>query len=372
MTRASSSTAPAATRLRTGYTTGACAAAAARAACRAALSGAPVEAITITLPNGTETRFAVALCEPGPGIARCGVVKDAGDDPDVTHGALIVAEVALADHPGVVIRGGRGVARVTLPGLGLAVGTEAINPVPRRNIEAMVLAELARSGRAGARVMISVPDGEALATRTLNARLGLVGGISILGTTGVVRPFSTSAWRASVLRAIDVARAAGLAHLVLTTGGRTEAAAMRLLPALPELAFVQVGDFVGDGLSGARRQGARRVSVVAMVGKLAKMAAGCRQTHASRGAVDLALLASLAGEAGAGAALRASVAAANTARHALELCRAAGLHRLPALLCRRAVEALAPCAGPELRLEAALIDFDGACLGAHPPLEEAA
>lgn len=372
MSRATSPSGPAVARLRTGYTTGACAAAAARAACRAARSGEPVEAVAITLPNGQEARFAVALCEPGTGTARCGVVKDAGDDPDVTHGALIVAEVVLLDAPGVVVRGGRGVARVTRPGLGLEVGAEAINPVPRRNIEAMVAAELLGSGRAGARVTISVPDGEALAARTLNPRLGLLGGISILGTTGVVRPFSTAAWRASVLQAIDVARAAELTHLVFTTGGRTEAAAMRLLPALPELAFVQVGDFVGAALRGTRRRGVERVSIVAMVGKLAKMAAGLLQTHASHGEVDLALLAALAEEAGSGQDLRDRVASANTARHALDLCREAGLDRLPALLCRRAVEALSPCAGPAVRLAAVLVDFEGAPLGAHPPLQEAA
>lgn len=357
--------------LRTGYTTGACAAAAARAACRAALGGGSVREVAVTLPNGQPATFAVARCEPSSGAARCGVVKDAGDDPDVTHGALVVAEVSLDGRPGVRVEGGEGVARVTRPGLGLEVGSPAINPVPRRNIEAMVAAELAGSGHPGALVTISVPGGEALAAATLNPRLGLVGGLSILGTTGVVRPFSTSAWRASVLQAIEVARAAGLAHLVFTTGGRTEAAAMRLLPGLPELAFVQAGDFMGAALRGARRRGVARATVVAMAGKLLKLAAGLGQTHASQGEVDLALLAALAAEAGAPPPLCQEVRAANTARHALDLCRAAGLDGLAALLCRRAAAALARWAGASLSLRAVLVDFDGAPLGAFPPLPEA-
>ncbi|HET9553309.1 MAG TPA: cobalt-precorrin-5B (C(1))-methyltransferase, partial [Anaeromyxobacteraceae bacterium] len=356
----------------TGYTTGACAAAAARAACRAAVSGKPSRQVTVTLPNGQPATFAVARCEPSAGAARCGVVKDAGDDPDVTHGALVVADVLLDGRPGVRVQGGEGVARVTRPGLGIEVGSHAINPVPRRNIEAMVAAELEGSGHPGALVTISVPGGEALAASTLNPRLGLVGGISILGTTGIVRPFSTSAWRASVLQAIDVARAAGLSHLVFTTGGRTEAAAMRLLPALPEQAFVQAGDFMGAALRGARRRGVAGATVVAMVGKLLKLAAGLGQTHASQGEVDLALLASLAAEAGAPQPVCQQVRCANTARHALDLCRGERLDRLAALLCLRAAAALAPWAGARLALRAVLIDFDGAPLGAFPPLQQEA
>lgn len=371
MIRASSSTAPAAARLRTGYTTGACAAAAARAACRAALSGAPVEAITITLPNGTETRFAVALCEAGPGVARCGVVKDAGDDPDCTHGAEIVAEVELQDAPGVEIRGGAGVATVTRPGLGLALGAPAINPVPRRNIAEMVAAELAAAGRPGALVTVSVPRGEELARATLNARLGLVGGISILGTTGVVRPFSTAAWRASLVQAIDVARAEGIAHLVLTTGGRTERFAMALWPGLPATAFVQAGDDVGLGARHAARRGARAVTVVAMVGKLAKLAAGALQTHVSRSSVDLGFMAERAVDCGAPGEVVAAIARANTARHALELAELAGVAALPARLCRSAADALAREVGPGVAVRAALVGFDGALRAAYPALTEA-
>jgi cobalt-precorrin-5B (C1)-methyltransferase len=363
--------ADAAPALRTGFTTGACAAAAARAAARALLTGAPVSAIGIVLPNGQEARFAVARCERGQGRARCGVVKDAGDDPDVTHGAEIVAEVAITDRPEVEVRGGPGVAMVTRPGLGLEPGQPAINPVPRRNIAEMVRLELEAAGRTGAVVTISVPEGERLAALTLNPRLGLLGGISILGTTGIVRPFSTAAWQVSVTQAIDVARAAGQPHLVLTTGGRTERFAMALLPGLPEQAFIQVGDDVGLGLRHAAQRGTARATVVAMVGKLAKMAAGATQTHVSRSRVDAAVLGEVAAASGAGPALAAEIARANTARHALELADAAGLDGFAPRLCRRAAEALAREAGAAMQVRAVLVDFEGTARAAFPPSAEA-
>ncbi len=357
--------------LRTGFTTGACAAAAARAAARALLTGAPVAAIAIVLPNGREARFEISRCELEVQRARCGVVKDAGDDPDVTHGAEIVAEVSLSRRPGVVLRGGEGVATVTRPGLGLEPGQPAINPVPRRNITDMVGLELEAAGRSGATVTISVPDGERLAALTLNPRLGLVGGLSILGTTGIVRPFSTAAWQASVTQAIDVALAAGQPHLVLTTGGRTERFAMALLPDLPEQAFVQAGDDMGLALRHATRRGAVRATVVAMVGKLAKMAAGATQTHVSRSRVDAAVLAHLAAAAGAGSELVAGIAQANTARHALELADAARLDGFAPALCRRAAEALARETGAPLRLRTVLVDFEGTERAAFPRSREA-
>ncbi len=356
--------------LRTGFTTGACAAAAARAAVRCLLTGDPVTEIGITLPNGQPARFAVSRCERDGGRARCGVVKDAGDDPDCTHGAEIVAEVELREAPGVELRGGPGVATVTKLGLGLEVGAPAINPVPRRNITEMVLAELAGSAHRGAAVTVSVPCGEEIARATLNARLGLLGGISILGTSGIVRPFSTAAWQASVVQAIDVARAEGLEHLVLTTGGRTERFAMALLPSLPETAFIQVGDDVGLGLRHSARRGAAQVTVVAMVGKLAKMAAGAMQTHVSRSQVDAEMLAALAAECGASPDLAEAIRHANTARHALDLAGAAGLEELPDRICRRAAGALAREAGPALPVRAVFVGFDGAVRAAHPPLPE--
>lgn len=352
--------------LRTGYTTGACAAAAARAAARLARSGEAPGAIEITLPNGKPASFAIARAERRGTVALCAVVKDGGDDPDCTHGAEIVAEVELSPGGGIELRGGAGVATVTKPGLGLALGAPAINPVPRRNIADMVAAELGGSASAGARVTISVPRGEELARGTINARLGLVGGISILGTTGIVRPFSTRAWEASVAKAIDVARAQGQGELVLTTGGRTEAHAMRLRPGLPEDAFVQVGDAIGAALRHAAARGVARVEIVAMVGKMSKLAAGALQTHASRSEVDLGFLAARAAELGAAETLRAELAAANTARHALEIWRREGLvDGMAAALCS---EAAARCAeaAPGVAVATALVGFEGELLGRHP------
>ncbi|HSM94240.1 MAG TPA: cobalt-precorrin-5B (C(1))-methyltransferase [Anaeromyxobacteraceae bacterium] len=347
--------------LRTGFTTGACAAAAALAAARALREGRVPSAVELRLPNGTPARFAVARGELRAASASCAVVKDAGDDPDVTHGAEIVATVTLRDAPGVTVRGGPGVATVTKPGLGLEVGGPAITAIPRRHVGETVAAALAGTGR-GADVELSVPRGEALARQTLNARLGLVGGISILGTTGLVRPFSAAAFGASVMRAVDVAAATAHRELILSTGARTEAAAMREHPALDETAFVQAGDCIGIGLSRAAHRGIPRVRLYAMVGKLAKVAAGMMQTHASRGEVDTRLLAALAQEAGATPERRAAIERATTARHALELAEGAKLDRFPAVLCARVAERCAEHVQRRLAIEVVMIGFDGEAL----------
>jgi cobalt-precorrin-5B (C1)-methyltransferase len=352
--------------LRTGFTTGACAAAAARAAVRYALTGALPSTIDITLPSGRPATFAIARGERRGAGALCAVRKDAGDDPDVTNGAEIVAEVELRAEPGIEVCGGPGVATVTRPGLGLEVGGPAINPAPRRNIAEMVAVELAAGGGNGARVRISVPRGEELAPATLNPRLGLTGGISILGTTGIVRPFSTAAWRMSVVAAIDVAAAAGRRTLVFTTGGRSEAWAMRLWPALPEDAFIQVGDAVGAALRRASRVGATAIEVVAMVGKMSKLAAGQLAIHAHDGAVDLSFLAAVTAECGGSSALQAAVAGQTTARGALEAWRREGLAgRIGAALCRHAAERCG-AAAPGVAVRATLLGFEGEVLAQSP------
>jgi cobalt-precorrin-5B (C1)-methyltransferase len=294
------------------------------------------------------------------------VIKDAGDDPDCTHGAEIVAEVQLSPLAGIVVRGGPGVATVTKPGLGLPVGGPAINPIPRRNITEMVAQELVGAAWPGAVVTISVPGGEELAKKTTNARLGLLGGISILGTSGIVKPFSTAAYRASVVQAIDVARERGIEEVVFTTGGKSEAYAMALFPLLPEEAFVQVGDFVGTGLRHAARRGARRAVVCGMIGKLSKMADGKMMTHAAGSEVNMALLSGLAVELGAPADLCEQIRGANTARHVLELCATSGFAGITSLVCRRVVDHARAHAGGDLEVHALLVDFDGKLLGQHP------
>jgi len=352
---------------REGFTTGACAAAAAKAGARVLVTGALLEAIESTLPDGSKRTFLLERCEVSGARATCSVVKDGGDDPDCTHGAEIVAEVELRDAPGVELRGGEGVARVTKPGLGLEVGGPAINPVPRRNITEMVEEELVRTApRKGAVATISVPGGEEMATHTINARLGLLGGISILGTTGIVKPYSTAAYKASVVQAIDVARERGVDTLVLTTGGKSEAYAMRLFPELAEEAFVQVGDFVGVGVRHAARRRARRAVVVGMIGKLSKMADGKTMTHAAGSEVNMELLAELAGALGARGEIVAEIRVANTARHVLELAQREGLTGLASAVAARAVEKLTAHAGAPLDVHAVLVDFDGTTLGRHP------
>jgi cobalt-precorrin-5B (C1)-methyltransferase len=359
--------------LRTGFTTGACAAAAAKAAARVLLRHELLEQIETVLPNRQRVVFPLERCERLPDAALASIIKDGGDDPDCTHGAEIVATVRRIPQPGVVqIRGGEGVATVTKPGLGLTVGEAAINPVPRKNITEMVSEELAVDPAAGAEVTISVPRGAELALETTNARLGLLGGISILGTTGIVRPYSTAAFRASVVQAIDVAKERGLAEVVLTTGGKSEAFAMKLFPALPEEAFVQMGDFVGVALKHAKRRGLSTVRIVGMIGKLSKMANGKMQTHVAGSEVNLELLAEFAAELGADAETRAQIAAANTARHVLELCEARGLLGISNLICRKACAHGLARIGGDLDVRAYMVDFSGALLGQWPEHGETA
>src|SRR5918997_392917 len=249
------------------------------------------------------------------------------------------------------------VGLVTKPGLGLTVGGPAINEVPRRMISYSV-EEVLNPAERGVRVVISVPGGEKMAEKTTNPRLGIVGGISILGTTGIVRPFSTASWRASVGQAISVMGAQGHDTLVLSTGGLTEKAAMRLLPDLEEVCFVEVGDFTGYALKGAAKNRLERVFFVGMVGKLTKLAAGVMMTHWTRSKVDNELLAEVTEKTGGDAGLVEEVQNANTARHAYELWREAGLKEAPHLLCALAAENLKEYAEGKLEAHVLMVDFD--------------
>jgi cobalt-precorrin-5B (C1)-methyltransferase len=306
---------------RKGYTTGACSAAAARAAALGLVHGRVPDQVECELPNGRRVLFAVTDGRCDGDTAHAVVIKDAGDDPDVTDQAPLTADVSrLPDTPGIVkLKGGPGVGIVTQQGLGLEVGGPAINPVPRRNIEANVRAvagELLE--RAGLEVTLSVPGGEEIAKRTLNYRLGIVGGISILGTTGIVHPYSTAAFRASVVQAIEVAASQGQDTVVLTTGGRTERFVMNELPRLAPACFVQMGDFLRYALDTVVKCGIRHVVIGGMVGKLTKIAQGETITHANRNTVDTDLLAELAAEIGVPEAVRAEIRASAMARYAHE------------------------------------------------------
>ena len=362
--------------LRPGWTTGACAAAAAKAATAALVTGEPQAWTEIALPSGRRVTFATERCElPRPGRAEAVVVKDAGDDPDVTHGAHLTATVSwLPAGSGLRLDGGVGVGVVTKPGLGLEVGGPAINPVPRAMITASVAEALAAAPKPavaerGLSVVISVPEGEVMARKTTNARLGILGGISILGTTGVVRPFSTAAWRASVEQAVSVlaAQAAETSQdpvLVLCTGGRTEKGAMALFPELPEVSFVEVGDFTGAAIRRCVEHGVRRVVFVGMAGKLTKLGSGVLMTHYTRSKVDCSLLGDITLAVGGPAELAARVGAANTARHGYELWEAAGLlGAAGSELCRRVAAVLERFAADEcggaIHAEVVMVDFSG-------------
>lgn len=349
--------------LRTGWTTGTCASAAARAAALHLTCGRPQRWVEVALPSGRRVTFAVdRAAELRPGRTEAVVVKDAGDDPDVTHGSHLTATVRWRPRPGLALHGGVGVGVVTRPGLGLEVGEPAINPVPRRMI-GQAVDEVIDTAARGVEVTISVPDGELRARKTTNAKLGILGGLSILGTTGVVRPFSTASWRASVEQAVAVAAAQRVPAVVLCTGGRTERGAMALLPQLPQVSFVEVGDFTGAALRRAVDHGVPRVVFVGMAGKLTKLASGVLMTHYTRSAVNTGTLADVTRTAGGDTDLTARVADANTARHAYELWETAGL--LPAAggeLCRRVATVLSRFTDVRVATEAGLVDFTGRAL----------
>jgi cobalt-precorrin-5B (C1)-methyltransferase len=293
--------------LRRGWTTGACATAATKAALTALLTGKFPDPVEITLPKGQVVAFALALEEKGEGWARAGIVKDAGDDPDVTHGATIISMVRLRSS-GVVFRAGAGVGHVTKPGLPIAVGEPAINPVPRQMMEA-VCAELG----VGAEIEISVPGGAALAEKTWNGRLGIVGGLSILGTTGIVNPYSCAAWIASIHRGIDVARASGFQHVAGCTGSTSEDA-VRSHYGLPLEAMLDMGDFAGGLLKYLRVNPVPRVTIGGGFAKIVKLAQGAMDLHSGRSQVDFEWLAQCVSP-----ALRDKVLGANTAMEVLEL-----------------------------------------------------
>src|SRR5205807_4529779 len=266
----------------------------------ALLTGRFPDPVTIRLPRGEAPSFPLALAELGDGVARAGIVKDAGDDPDVTQEALVIAELAWADPgSGIGFRAGEGVGTVTRPGLPLAVGEPAINPAPRAMI-AGVLIDVAEangaafSGRMGpdVTVTIAIPGGERLAERTMNARLGIMGGLSVLGTTGIVVPYSCASWIHAIHRGIDVARAAGLDHIAAATGATSERAVQRFYD-LPEHALIDMGDFVGGTLKYLRRRPVARLTLAGGFAKLAKLAAGHLDLHSSKSRVDGAALAGL-------------------------------------------------------------------------------
>ncbi|MER7670299.1 cobalt-precorrin-5B (C(1))-methyltransferase [Kitasatospora sp. NPDC096128] len=375
--------------LRHGWTTGACATAATKAAYTALLTGEFPDPVTVTLPKGQQPAFALAAEElifagestagesntagwptaGQPTAAMAGVVKDAGDDPDVTHGALIRATVRLGEPgAGVVFRAGPGVGTVTKAGLPLAVGEPAINPVPRQMIRDAVAEVAAAHGGSGDVVVeVSVDHGAEIARSTWNPRLGILGGLSILGTTGIVVPYSCSAWIDSIRRGVDVARAAGRTHVAGCTGSTSEKVAVAV-HGLPEDALLDMGDFAGAVLKYLKRHPVPRLTIAGGFAKLSKLAHGHLDLHSARSQVDKGYLAELARRGGADEELAAAVAAANTGLEAVQLCRAAGVPLGDLVAEAARATALGVLRGSPVAVDVICIDRAGTVVGRAEPL----
>lgn len=348
---------------RKGYTTGACCAAAARAAAVGLLTQKVPEQIETLLPNGQRVIFTVTEGSSTESTAHAVVIKDAGDDPDCTHLAHMTVDVCLLpERPDqIVLEGGQGVGTITMRGLGLEVGGAAINPIPRKNIEENIR-EIATELLAmqGLQVTISVPGGTEMAKKTLNDRLGIIGGISILGTTGIVHPYSTAAFRASVVQGIEVAANQGQRTVVLTTGGRTEKFTIRSLPELDPACFVQMGDFLGPALDTVVSVGINEVVIGGMVGKLTKIAQGEIITHARRNPVNTELLADMALAVGAAKDVGTEIRNGETARFAGERMEELGLGKAFYLeLSQRVVATLKSRYPGKFSLTILVCDFEG-------------
>jgi cobalt-precorrin-5B (C1)-methyltransferase len=352
-------------KLRYGYTTGACAAAAVKGASQMLRDQVLIDAVELNLPNGETARFQLQGCALHENTASCYVVKDAGDDPDITNGAEIhaTAQVDFFTRHRTIIKGGTGIGKVTKPGLAVAVGEWAINPVPRRMIQEVVKEVFAvRCVPATLTFTISIPNGEELAKKTLNERLGIIGGLSILGTTGIVKPISTKAWTDTVDASIDVALACGSRTVVLSTGRSSELAAQRQCATKNELgeeAFVMMGDHFGYSIKSCARKGVQRVIVAGQFAKLVKIACGHLQTHVSSSELDLATVAGWLKETPKTAHLERLAREANTARHLLE---ASGYDMaLIELVCDKVAQACSACA-PGLPIRVFLAGYQGETL----------
>lgn len=349
--------------LRSGYTTGACAAAAARAAAGALFDQKAVEVVEIDLPGGRQAGFRIDRCLSDGQQVSCLVIKDAGDDPDITNGAEIWATVSQREEPGISIKGGEGVGMVTKPGLEIPVGMAAINPVPRR----MIAREVSKAAGAyldsrGIRATISVPGGKKLAGKTLNPRLGIVGGISILGTTGVVIPYSMEAYKACIPQSLNVVAACGCRQAVFTTGRRSEKFAQKTLP-LNEECFVLVGDFIGYALEACADRGLPKAIIWGMVGKMSKLAAGQIRTHISDSKVDIDFLAGVAASGVLSGEKVGGLREVVSASHLLTLLPPQSVAVLANKLCHLAACNCRQYAGGRVEVECIMSDRNGFILG---------
>ena len=354
-------------KLRTGYTTGSSATAASKAALLSIIKQERIEEIEITLPKKTTIKIPVNSCEFEKNKAKCSVIKDGGDDPDVTHGAEIIVELTFNENKNQIeIDGGEGVGIVTKPGLGLEISKPAINPVPRK----MITENLQEIGKEilnekGIRVVISVPKGKELGPKTDNPRIGIKDGISILGTSGIVIPFSTASYAASIRQNLDVSLAMGNDTVVLTTGGRSEDFAKKIVD-LPEHCFVQMGDFSGYTIQQCGKKNIKKAYVVGFIGKLAKMAAGVKQTHVKGSKVDMSFLAELAKKVNADQKVIDSIKKANTARHVSEIIQENNVDGFFELVCTEVHRHMTKHSEVKVPIDVILFDFEGNILARVP------
>jgi cobalt-precorrin-5B (C1)-methyltransferase len=355
--------------LRTGYTTGTCAAAATKAAMYTLLKNEKLASITVILPKGGSALINIAwISYHDENAVTAAVIKDAGDDPDVTDGAEICATVSLLEKSmDIVIKGGNGVGIVTKPGLGLDIGKAAINKVPMSMIHQSVTEVIGSMQRNfGISVVISVSKGEEIAKKTDNPRLGILGGISILGTTGIVIPYSTSSFAASIRQSIDVSFAMESFRVVLTTGGRSEDFARELFhDDIPDHSYIQIGDFVGYSVRQCANKKIKKVIVAGFIGKLTKMAMGIKQTHVKGSHVDMDFLGHMARHCGSGDELVTKIKTANTARHVAELIDHYGIGGFYDLICNKVHDQLSSYCDHKVAIDVLMFDFDGKVIGTY-------
>lgn len=350
-------------KLRTGFTTGTSATAASKAALLSIIFQKKIDKVDVKLPKGNFIKIPIHSCKFKENSAQCSVIKDGGDDPDVTHGAEIIVNLSFTDKINEIeIDGGEGVGIVTKPGLGLEINKPAINPVPkkmineniRENAESILLEK-------GIKVIISVPKGKELGPKTDNPRIGILNGISILGTSGIVIPFSTASFAASIRQNLDVSIAMGNDTVVLTTGGRSEDFAKKIID-LPEHCFVQMGDFSGYTIQQCGKKGIKKAFVVGFIGKLAKMAAGVKQTHVKGSKVDMKFLSEIAKKCKASEDVIEKIKKANTARHVSEIIKENKVEGFFDEICTETFMHMRKHSEQQVPLEIILFDFDGEIL----------
>ena len=354
-------------KLRTGFTTGTSATAASIAGILSILNQKKIKSVDVLLPKKDKIKININSCEFGKNHARCSVIKDGGDDPDVTHGAEIVVDLELTSNQNTIeIDGGEGVGRVTKPGIGLEIGQAAINPTPRK----MIIENLTEVGKEileknGIKVMILVPKGKELGPKTDNPRIGIVNGISILGTSGIVMPYSTASFAAAIRQQIDVVLSMGDDTVVLTTGGRSEDFAREIFD-LPDHSFVQFGDFSGYTISQCAKKGMGKAYVGGFIGKFAKMATGVKQTHVKGSKVDMVFLSELAKKCDANEGVIQKIKNANTARNVQEIILENNISGFFDLICSEVYKQMRGHSENKIPIEIILFNFDGNVLARHP------